>query len=68
LFLLGFLLGDEGGASPMSDPRLARMRASFPESARVKRDTVEVSRARIAVILVFFELVDAELSSEIAVA
>ena len=52
----------------MSDPRLVRMRASFPESARVKRDTVEVSRARIAVILVFFELVDAELSSEIAVA
>ena len=52
----------------MSDPRLVRMRASFPESARVKRDTVEVSRARIAVILVFFEPVDAELSSEIAVA
>lgn len=52
----------------MSDPRLARMRASFPESARVTRDAVEVSRARIAVILVFCELVDAELSSEIAVA
>lgn len=52
----------------MSDPRLARMRASLPESARVTRDAVEVSRAQIAVILVFCELVDAELSSEIAVA
>ncbi len=32
----------------MSDDRLARVRASFEESARVKRETIEVSGARIA--------------------
>ncbi len=32
----------------MSDDRLARVRASFEESARVKRETVEASGARIA--------------------
>jgi len=52
----------------MSDHRLARVRASFEESARVKRETVEVSGARIAVIHVFCELVNAALSSEIAAA
>ena len=52
----------------MSDHRLARVRASFEESVRVKRETVEASGARIAVIHVFCELVDAELFTEIAAA
>ena len=50
----------------MSDFRLARVRASFEESAREKRETGEVSGARIALIHVFCALVDAELFAEIA--
>ncbi len=66
MFLLGFLPGSEGGASQMCDFRLARVRASFEESAREKRETGEVSGARIAVIHVFCEFVYADLCAEIA--
>ncbi len=50
----------------MFDHRLARVRASFEESARVKCETVEVSGARIGVNPVFCESVDAVLYVEIA--
>jgi hypothetical protein len=50
----------------MCDFLLARVRASFEESAREKRETGEVSGARIAVIHVFCEFVYADLCAEIA--